>query len=97
MLTAKEGLIVLSVLVQLALAVKFAVAATRWFYKRTRNNEINRRFVHDMATNHLPHVYSALQQIAAAGGVELKDPPPIQFIELNGHSKKRDEDEDDEG
>lgn len=96
MLTAKESLIALSVLVQLALAVKFAVAATRWFYKRTRNNEINRKFVHDMATNHLPHVYSALQQIAAAGGVELKDPPPIQFIELNGH-RKHEEDDDAEG
>lgn len=79
--------------VQLGLAVKFSIGATRWLYKRTRNNEINRRFVHDVATNHLPHLYDGQKRIAAHLGVELPDPPPIQFIELNGH-RKRDEDDD---
>lgn len=91
---AKDVLFVLGFLVQLALFVKFCVAATTWIYKRTRNNEINQRFVHDVATNHLPHVYDAQRRIAAHLGVELPDPPPIQFIELNGH-RKRDDDDDD--
>lgn len=95
-MSTEKILLWLGFLVQLGIFLKFSIAATRWLYKRTRNNEINQKFVHDMATNHLPHVYSALQQIAAASGVELKEPPPIQFIELNGH-RKRQEDDDDEG
>lgn len=87
----------LSFLVQLGLFVKLLIVTTRWAYKRTRNNEINRRFVHDMATNHLPHIYDAQKLIAAKMGIELPDPPPIQFMELNGHRSKKEADDDDEG
>ena len=37
-----------------------------------------------MALNHLPHLYHGLRQIGNHLGIELKDPPPVQFLELNG-------------
>jgi hypothetical protein len=39
----------------------------RWLHRRMRNDEIVRAFVRDIATNHLPHIYSALHVIAQAG------------------------------
>jgi hypothetical protein len=61
----------------------------RWLHRRTRDDEIRRAFVRDMAINHLPHLYHALRQIAGHLGLELKEPPPVQFLELNGHDRKR--------
>jgi hypothetical protein len=60
------------------------VVFLRWLHRRTRDDEIRRAFVRDMALNHLPHLYHALRQIAARLDIELKDPPPVQFLELNG-------------
>lgn len=55
------------------------------------NYQLQRKFVHDMATNHLPHIYAALKQIAHKGGLELEEPPPYQWVELkldtNGNGK----------
>lgn len=59
----------------------------RWLHRRTRDDEIRRAFIRDMAVNHLPHIYSVLRQIANSFEIELKDPPPVQFLELNGHEK----------
>ena len=61
----------------------------RWLHRRMRDDEIRRAFVRDMAINHLPHLYHALRQIAGHLGIELEEPPPVQFLELNGHEKKR--------
>ena len=61
----------------------------RWLHRRTRDDEIRRAFVRDMAINHLPHLYHALRQIADHLGLELKEPPHVEFIELNGHDRKR--------
>ena len=58
----------------------------RWLYRRMRNDEITRAFVRDIATNHLPHIYNALQKIAAQQGIELDDTPLVRFVDLNGHS-----------
>lgn len=60
----------------------------RWLYRRIRNDEIAHAFVRDVATNHLPHIYGALRQIAEANGIELKEPPLVQFIDLNGRRGK---------
>ncbi len=35
----------------------------RWLHRRMRDDEIARAFVRDVATNHLPHIYNALQKI----------------------------------
>jgi hypothetical protein len=55
----------------------------RWLHKRMRDDEIGRAFVRDVATNHLPHIYAALQKIAAKQGIELDETPLVQFIDLN--------------
>jgi len=55
----------------------------RWLHRRMRNDEITRAFVRDIATNHLPHIYSALQKIAAEQGITLDETPPVQFVDLN--------------
>jgi hypothetical protein len=55
----------------------------RWLHRRMRNEEITRAFVRDVATNHLPHIYNALQKIAAQQGIELDETPLVQFVDLN--------------
>ena len=49
-----------------------------------RDEEIVRAFVRDIATNHLPHIYNALQKIAAHQGIELDETPLVRFVDLNG-------------
>ena len=61
----------------------------RWLHRRTRDDEIRRAFVRDMALNHLPHLYHGLRQIGNHLGIELKEPTPVQFLELNGGERKR--------
>ena len=68
-------------------AVQFVVFL-RWLHRRMRNDEITRAFVRDIATNHLPHIYSALQKIAAQQGIELDETPLVQFVDLN-HRRRR--------
>ena len=53
--------------------------------RRAKKEEIALVFVKDMATNHLPHIYHVLRQMAEKQGIKIEDPPHIQFIELNGN------------
>jgi hypothetical protein len=74
----------LSLLIMLApIAIQFVIFL-RWLHRRMRNDEIAQAFVRDMATNHLPHIYSALQKIAARQGIALDETPLVQFVDLNG-------------
>ncbi len=68
-------------------AVQF-VLFLRWLHRRMRNDEIMRAFVRDIATNHLPHIYNALQKIATQQGIELDETPLVRFVDLNGHSRR---------
>jgi hypothetical protein len=56
----------------------------RWLHRRMRDDEIARAFVRDVATNHLPHIYSALRQMAEGQGIALDEPPLVQFLEVDG-------------
>jgi len=67
-------------------AVQF-VLFLRWLHRRMRNDEITRTFVRDIATNHLPHIYSALRDIAQQQGIELSEPPLVRFVDLHGHRR----------
>jgi hypothetical protein len=60
----------------------------RWLHRRMRDDEIARAFVRDVATNHLPHIYNALQKIAAAQGIVLDETPLVRFLDLNGHRRR---------
>jgi len=68
-------------------AVQF-VLFLRWLHRRMRNDEITRAFVRDIATNHLPHIYSALREIAQGQGTELSEPPLVRFVDLHGHTHR---------
>jgi len=59
----------------------------RWLHRRMRDDEIARAFVRDVATNHLPHIYAALQQIAARQGITLDETPMVRFVEINGQRR----------
>ena len=61
----------------------------RWLYRRMRNDEITRAFVRDIATNHLPHIYNALQKIAAEQGIELDETPLVRFVDLHGRHRNK--------
>jgi hypothetical protein len=67
-------------------AVQFVIFL-RWLHRRMRNEEINRAFVRDIATNHLPHIYNALQKIAAQQGIALDETPMVRFVDLNHHRR----------
>ncbi len=69
-------------------AVQFVIFL-RWLHRRMRNDEITRAFVRDIATHHLPHIYTALQKIAARQGIELDETPLVQFVDLNSRRKGR--------
>ena len=64
------------------------VVFLRWLHRRMRNDEITRAFVRDIATNHLPHIYNALQKIAAQQGIDLDETPLVQFVDLSHRHRK---------
>ena len=59
----------------------------RWLYRRIRNDEIAHTFVHDMATNHLPHIYERLEKLCEEQGIEHTPLPPIRWLDLNNRSR----------
>jgi hypothetical protein len=54
----------------------------RWIYRRIRDDQVNRIFVRDVATNHLPHIFDAQRKIAEKLGIELGDPPMIRWMDF---------------
>lgn len=54
----------------------------RWLHRRMRDDEIHRAFVRDVALNHLPHIYSALRDIASRQEITLQEPPVLRFLDL---------------
>jgi hypothetical protein len=66
------------------------VLFARWLYRRIRNDELLRAFVHDMATNHLPHIYERLEKLCEQQGIERSPLPPIRWLDLNGRDRMRD-------
>ena len=59
---------------------------TRWLYRRIRSDEVNRAFIHDMATNHLPHIYELLEKLCEQQGIEHSQKSPILWVDLTKHS-----------
>jgi hypothetical protein len=59
----------------------------RWLYRRIRNEELTRAFVHDMATSHLPHIYDLLEKLCDEQGIARSQLPPIRWIDLNHGSR----------
>jgi hypothetical protein len=76
------------IVVALSILAQFFVFL-RWLHHRMRDDEIQRTFVRDMATLHLPHIYHALSMLAGHHQIQLSEPPPVRFIEFNGAGKYR--------
>jgi len=74
--------------VAFALLTQFFVFV-RWLHRRMRDAEISRVFVCDIASNHLPHIYHALQLIAEDRGIGLPAAPAVRFLELDGAEQRK--------
>jgi len=59
----------------------------RWLHRRMRDDDINRQFLRDVATNHLPHIYEALEKIAAKDGIRLELPPAVQWVDFRDNQR----------
>jgi len=64
------------------------VVFLRWLHRRMRNDEIMGAFVRDIAANHLPHIYTALHEIAKMQGITLPETPMVRFVDLNGNRRR---------
>jgi hypothetical protein len=60
-----------------------SVLFLRWLHRRMRDDEINRAFIRDLALNHLPHIYGALQSICEQQGITVHAAPAVHFVDLN--------------
>lgn len=72
----------LALLTAIASAGVQFVLFLRWLHRRMRDDEINRAFFRDVALNHLPHIYSALQSIAQQQGITIDPAPVVRFVDL---------------
>lgn len=61
--------------------IAMAIAVVEWFLSARDESRANRRFVKDVGTNHLPHVYDRLGRIDNKLGMSYVQPPPVQFEE----------------
>jgi len=57
------------------------VAGFKWAWRRVRRCDIEHVFIRDMATNHLPHIYTALELIGEKLEVPIADSPQIKFLD----------------
>lgn len=64
------------------------VVCLRYLHRKMANDALMRQFVIDVATNHLPHLYHGQNKIAAALGIEMDEPPLIQFAQINGGARR---------
>jgi hypothetical protein len=69
------------------LTVQFVIFL-RWLHRRMRNDEIVSAFVCDIAANHLPHIYTALHEIAKQQGIDLPETPMVRFVDLGNHRRR---------
>ncbi|MGH9714052.1 MAG: hypothetical protein ACRD5M_12215 [Candidatus Acidiferrales bacterium] len=65
----------LSLLVQLTLFI-------RALYRRMRIDDINRAFIRDIATKHLPEIYDLLEKLCERQGIVPVPRPPIFWVDL---------------
>lgn len=81
----------LAILTAIASAAAQLSMFLRWLHRRMRDDEINRAFLRDLALNHLPHIYEALQNICDQQGIKLSPTPVLRYADLrarNGHRRQ---------
>jgi hypothetical protein len=60
---------------------------TRWLYRRIRIDEVNRAFIQDMATNHLPQIYELLEKLCEHQKIAHSPQSPILWVDLTKHNR----------
>ncbi len=75
------------------LAVVFSLGAQlvvflRWMHRRMRDDEIQRVFIRDLAMQHLPSIYMALNKIAKKQGIVLEETPMVNFVDLRNGGRR---------
>ncbi len=75
------------------LAVVFSLGAQlvlflRWMHRRMRDDEIQRVFIRDLAMQHLPNIYAALNKIAKKHGIVLEETPMVNFVDLRNGGRR---------
>jgi hypothetical protein len=65
----------------LASLVQFTMFV-RWLYRRIRNDEINRIFIQDMATYHLPRIYELLDKLCEKQEIAHSPQTPIRWMDM---------------
>jgi hypothetical protein len=65
----------------LASLVQFTMFV-RWLYRRIRNDEINRIFIQDMATYHLPRIYELLDKLCEKQEIARSPQSPIRWMDM---------------
>ena len=81
----------LAILTAIASAGAQLTMFLRWLHRRMRDDEINRAFLRDLALNHLPHIYEALQHICDQQGIDLRAAPVLRYSDFrtrNGYGQQ---------
>lgn len=58
------------------------VTFINWINNHLATYKVQNIFVKDMATNHLPHIYMALERLCAKDGIELDEHPVIKWVDF---------------
>lgn len=77
--------------ISLVISILTAAGIFVWFVvERIIESRVQRKFIRDIAINHLPHIYDGLHKLCGQAGIQLECPPAIQFINGKTGSVKED-------
>jgi hypothetical protein len=65
------------------------VVFLRWMHRRMRDDEIQRVFVRDLALQHVPNIYRALNIIAERQGIKLEEIPMVNYVDMRNVGRSR--------
>jgi len=67
------------------------VYVVRWIKHRILVNEMEKHFIHCLAENHLPHIYTLLEAICVHLKIPMPEPPAIIFNSFEEATCKKQE------
>ena len=65
-----------------------SVVFFRWMHRRIRDDAIQRVFIRDLASHHLPAIYRALHMIAEQQGITLEETPMVNYVDLRNGQRR---------
>jgi len=76
------------VLAVVSLGAQFVVFL-RWMHRRIGDDEIQRAFIRDLASRHLPAIYGALHTMAEQQGIALDETPMVNYTDFGNGRRQR--------